>query len=195
MTTYNNYIIGPDVLKPQYSGEYAVQAIYDGHIANFTFPSQAGATNRLAGANSDTLEIVLCEVPAGVKPIGLMWAFSKSIASSNLTAAFKLRKKASNAILNNSGNAGYFGDANTVSGSATPDVTIGLNGTSLAINGNVNGSCVLIPGAVEGLSPAKPTLQESYYLSILFTSATGNVDIPTDATIYAGVEGVFLGNL
>jgi hypothetical protein len=125
-----------------------------------------------------------------------MWAISAVLAASNLTAKFALRAKATNAIQNSQSNAGSFGDAFTVSGSATPDVaTLPLNGATITVTGQTQGSATTIPTAVEGLNPAKSTLQQTYQLSIIFTSSVGSVSFPAGVTIWAGVEGQFVGTL
>lgn len=182
------YQIGPDVLKAPYTGEDPVQALYEGQIN--TVANQA-----LAGAAGDTLELVLCEIPAGVLVYGVMWAISASIAAANLTAKFSLRKKATNALVNNTGLSGFIGDAYTTGGA--PDIaTLALNGSAIAVNANTNGSVTVIPTQVEGLTPAKSVTQEAYYLSLVLTSSTATVTLPaTPVTIWAGIEGKFVGNL
>jgi hypothetical protein len=198
--------LGNEMNKTPYSGEDANGAYYSG----------IHKTTAMTLANTDTLEIPLCEVPVGTRLEGIMLQMDSCISTTaNITCAFVLRKK-SNSI--------YSGTSPALTGTASglPDITLSggiLNGnagvgamagsgatviappiTNATLATGVNIWAMLMPQGIEGnttinnVTGARPVLQDSYYLGLLFTS-TGLTAFPAGINIQIGVDGEFIGTL
>lgn len=177
----NYYQIGGEVNKTPYSGDDSSESIYNGIITT--------TAQTLAGASADTLELVICEIPAGVRVNGIKWATSAALTgSANLTATFVIRKKATNSIIGPNGQTNASGTLTNLSNAVVP-----LSGATVTLSGATQNSATIIPTAFEGVG--KASTQEPYYLSMLLTSATGSAVVQASWVAFVGVLGEFVGTV
>ena len=201
--------MGASIGTSVYSGEDSSGAAYPGFAKTIAIATIA---------SGDTVEIPLVEIPAGAKIEGIALQIDALIAASGWTCAWVMRKKA-NSIFSGTtssvtGVASGAPDITLVGGALTggaAPVGTGAGVGALAgaasniIAPNITGNAVNIwasvfPQGVEGTTlvgnnyAARQTLQESYYLGLLFTSS-GTVAFPANVNIFTVVDAEFTGTL
>ena len=200
--------MGAGIGASVYSGEDSSGAAYQGFAKTIAIATIAVG---------DTVEIPLVEIPAGAKIEGIALQIDALIAASGWTCAFVMRKKA-NSIFSGTtssvtGVASGAPDITLVGGALTGGAAPVGTGAGVgalagsasnviapAITAAVNVWSSVFPQGVEGTTlvgnnyAAKQTLQESYYLGLLFTSS-GTIAFPANVNIFTVVDAEFTGTL
>ena len=200
--------MGAGIGASVYSGEDSSGAAYPGFAKTIAIATIAVG---------DTVEIPLVEVPAGAKIDGISLQTDALIAASGWTCAWVMRKKANSIFSGTTSSV-------TGVASGAPDITLvggaltggaapvgtgagvgALAGSAAniiapAITAAVNIWSSVFPQGVEGTTlvgnnyAARQTLQESYYLGLLFTSS-GTIAFPANVNIFTVVDAEFTGTL
>ncbi len=200
--------MGAGIGASVYSGEDSSGAAYTGFAKTIAIATIAVG---------DTVEIPLVEIPAGAKIEGIALQIDALIAASGWTCAWVMRKKA-NSIFSGTtssvtGVASGAPDITLVGGALTGGAAPVGTGAGVgalagsasniiapAITAAVNVWSSVFPQGVEGTTlvgnnyAARQTLQESYYLGLLFTSS-GTVAFPANVNIFTVVDAEFTGTL
>ncbi|MGZ4968032.1 MAG: hypothetical protein ACXV8O_01335 [Methylobacter sp.] len=186
MTAINYFQLGGELGRPPYSGCDSTESFYGGQHTTVALPASPLVT--------DTVEIPLCELPPGLRVNAIKWAIGGNLGT-NTSAKIVMRKK-SNVINPATTIAGSGGGASSGIATGTPDVTVQINGADSAVTTTSanNATNVIIPTQFEGLTPAKNTLQEAYYLCLKVTFGATPTWV-TGVPVFVGVEGEFVGTL
>ena len=200
--------MGAGIGASVYSGEDSSGAAYPGFAKTIAIATIAVG---------DTVEIPLVEIPAGAKIEGIALQIDALIAASGWTCAWVMRKKA-NSIFSGTtssvtGVASGAPDITLVGGALTGGAApVGTGAGVGALAGSpaniiaptipaaVNIWSSVFPQGVEGTTlvgnnyAARQTLQESYYLGLLFTSS-GTIAFPANVNIFTVVDAEFTGTL
>ena len=200
--------IGSSIGQNIYSGEDSSGAAYFGLAKTISIATIV---------SGDTVEIPIVELPAGAKIQGIALQTDSLVAASGWTCAWVARKKA-NSIFSGTtssvtGVASGLPDITLLGGSLTggaapvgtgagvgalsgaiasviaPNITAAVNIWSAVFPQGIEGTTV-----VNNVYAARLTLQESYYLGLLFTSS-GTTAFPSGVDIAITVDAEFTGTL
>lgn len=179
--------LGSDLNKAPYTGGDSTQVVYGGEHKTVALPATA--------AQNDTVEIPLCELPAGAKINGLKWAIGGSLGN-NTTGTLVLRKKTNTinpaTTIAGSGGGASSGVAAGVAGLTA--VQINSANASVTTTSANNASATIIPSTFEGLATPLPTLQEAYYLCLKVAFGATPTWV-SGIKVYAAAEAEFIGTL
>ena len=194
------------------------QNVYSGEDPSGTTYFGSAKTIGIATiASGDTVEIPIIELPVGAKIEGFSLQIDTLIAASGWTCAWVARKKA-NSIFSGTtssvtGVASGLPDVTLLGGALTggaAPVGTGAGVGALAgspanviaptITSSVNIWSAVFPQGIEGTTvvnnfyAARPVLQESYYLGLLFTSS-GTIAFPNGVNMAITVDAEYTGTL
>ncbi len=186
MTAINYFQLGSELTKAPYSGGDSTQAFYGGQHKTVALPASPLVT--------DTVEIPLFEIPSGLRVNAIKWGIGANLGT-NTSGKIVLRKK-TNIINPATTIAGAGGGASSGLAVGATDKTIQINGADSAVTTTSanNAVSVVIPTAFEGLTPAKNTTQEAYYVCLLVTFGATPTWV-TGVDVFVGVEGEYVGTL
>lgn len=180
----NYFQIGGDVAKPVYTGEVPAAVYYTGKHKTVALPA--------AAAQNDTVELLLCKIPAGAKISSIAVVIDGSMGTAT-SAVLTLRKKTN--TINPPTTIAGSDVTNTGVATGTPDKTVQVNGANWAVTTTSanNAAAIVIPATFEGLNPGFDNVQEDYDLGLKVTfGATPTWN--TGVTVFARVGGEFVGN-